>query len=87
VSARLTPARRRGLEVLARWGYVRESNVTDLERGLVYWQTVNWLVGGYYAVVRGGPAGSRVIALTRQGRLLAIDQGLAVRRTSEARLR
>ncbi len=43
---KLTDARRRGLEALARAAPspARVSNVTDVERGDLYWQTARWLV-------------------------------------------
>ncbi len=46
MSEKLTPARRRGLAALAQAAPApaRVSNVTDVERGYVYWQTARWLV-------------------------------------------
>lgn len=41
---KLTPARRRGLAVLAQHRVARESNVTDEVVGYVYWQTSQWLI-------------------------------------------
>lgn len=64
---KLTPARQRGLDVIAACEPrdARESNVTDLRLGLVYWQTARWLVEhglAYY------PTGSTLLALTPAGR-------------------
>lgn len=45
---KLTPARRRALEVLAdrhrKGRCARVSNTTDLDEGLLYWQSAEWLV-------------------------------------------
>lgn len=44
---KLTPARRRALEVVANPGPLRAalvSNVTDRAKGFVYWQSADWLV-------------------------------------------
>lgn len=64
---RLTPARVRGLQVLAAQDpdSARESNTTDLARGLIYWQTVRWLIAeglAYY------PTGSTLVDFTAAGR-------------------
>ncbi len=55
---KLTPARRKALEVLAerhakgRSG--RVSNITNAGEGLVYWQSANWLVDQGLAEPVGG---------------------------------
>lgn len=50
MSARLTPARLRALLVLAAHdGTARESNSTSIESGLIYWQSLDWLLSEGYA--------------------------------------
>lgn len=73
--ARLTEARRRGLEVLLdRRG--RRSNETNRQVGYVYWQTADWLVENGYAEVIAGTAGY-CLALTKKGRELARAEGVS----------
>lgn len=76
---KVTPPRRRGLAVLARFDgprsprTARVSNTTDAELGYVYWQTANWLVDeglAYY------PTGSTLLALTNKGRAAVAELGL-----------
>jgi hypothetical protein len=70
----LTPARRRALEVVARHGdFGRESNVTDLDRGLVYWQSADWLVSEGVCSWYGS---TRMLGLTAYGREVARAEGL-----------
>lgn len=71
----LTPARKRGLAVLAdvHPGAARESNVTSLRAHYVYWQTAKWLVGEELAYY---PSGSTMLALTETGVELAKAEGL-----------
>lgn len=76
--ARLTEARRRGLEVLLdRRGRRR---LVSFERnahvGYVYWQTADWLVENGYAEVIAGTAGY-CLALTKKGRELARAEGVS----------
>lgn len=75
MTAKLTPARRRGLAVLAAAhpGCTRESNVTSMAAHYVYWQTAKWLVDEglvYY------PSGSHTLMLTAAGVELARNEGL-----------
>lgn len=68
----LTPARRRGFDVLvaqqAERKLARESNTTDPAKGYVYWQTCKWLVTNELAYY---PSGSTMLALTSAGHELA----------------
>ena len=70
---KLTPARKRGLEVLARHHPkpVRRSNSTDSEAGYIYWQTVNWLVAGGFAYL---DERSQAVKLSGRGLALAEEQ-------------
>ena len=72
LAAELTPARRRGFDVLVdqqeQGRLARESNVTDAAAGYVYWQTSKWLVARELAYF---PSGSTMLALTGRGRELA----------------
>jgi hypothetical protein len=73
----LTPARRRGFEVLVdqqnRGRLARESNVTSADLGAVYWQTAQWLVARDLARF---PSGSTWLALTDRGVAFADELGL-----------
>jgi len=75
---RLTEARRRGLTVIAArelaGQHAFRSNVTETsETGLVYWQTVDWLVDQGYAE-RYGPIADYLVRLTDAGRELAREE-------------
>lgn len=50
---KLTPARRRALEVLHQHGTARVSNVTDPDRDYVHHQVADWLVEAGYATFAG----------------------------------
>lgn len=65
---KLTDARRRGLDALAAVypSNGHRSNVTDVERGLVYWQTADWLIANALAEPIGLD-GTVFIALTPRG--------------------
>lgn len=56
----LTPARMRGLRLLAE-GPARYSNMTDELGSLIYWQTADWLIGQGYATRRPFESGSSVL--------------------------
>lgn len=71
---RMTDPRRRALGVLREYpGPVRISNVTDLKRGFVYWQTATWLVDAGLAEhpAREGWRGSEYLHLTERGQRVA----------------
>lgn len=72
---RMTDPRRRALGVLREHhpGPVRISNVTDLERGFVYWQTADWLLGAGLAEHPKGPGayGRDQLRLTERGQRVA----------------
>lgn len=80
----LTPARRRGLEVLAathpysgRYSNVTEAGYRDLRVSLVYWQTADWLVAQQLAeelLVDG----ERLLNLTPAGILACEAAGIDV---------
>jgi ParB/RepB/Spo0J family partition protein len=74
--AKLTPARRAGLEVLAKWHPqpVAYSNSTD-SAGLVYWQTANWLAENGH-VDHDKAAGE--LRLTEVGLGLCRSEGIAL---------
>lgn len=64
----LTKPRVMALRVLAESMDPRESNVTDLEVGCVYWKTARWLIENGYARRRGTPiAGVQYLKLTDAG--------------------
>lgn len=74
---KLSPGRRRGLEVLARVhpNPCRRSNDTSLAVGYVYWQTVDWLEErGFVTVV--APTTFAETRLTDAGLELARAEGL-----------
>lgn len=64
VRPKLTPARRRGLQVLAHSGNARISNATSHQT--VYWQTARWLLHEGLAVERYGP-GTEWLVITGRG--------------------
>lgn len=83
---KLTGARRRGLEVLARRGIgtrvdpdgnglTRISNVTDPRKGFIYWQTGNWLLEEEL-VERWPDTWSDYVRLTGRGEQLLEELGL-----------
>lgn len=85
---KLTPARQRGLTVLAaaerqHGGVsVRVSNVTTapstpLPR--IYWQVAYWLRDNSLATITGSSEGDLVVRLTEQGRKVAADLNQAAR--------
>lgn len=62
----LTGARLRALQVVAAHnGTARESNSTDLDHGLVYWQSRTWLEE-QYLIQAAGPGG--LLRLRQKGR-------------------
>lgn len=62
----MTKTRAKGLQILARWGRCRRSNVTSEITGYLYWQTADWLVDCDYATTAG-----EYIAITEDGRARA----------------
>jgi len=69
----LTAARRRGLLAFGTSGMARESNVTDVDHGLVYWQTRAWLEReGYIEWWMHTPDGA-FYRLTASGKLLQAE--------------
>jgi len=66
---KLTPAARRALDVVAAHdGTARESNITDPDRGLVYWQSVRRLFDLGLIDYRFGPKLGPTLGLTDAGR-------------------
>jgi hypothetical protein len=83
---RLTTARRRGLEVLAKTRTAHRSNVTALHEsqtvgrvGFVYWQIAEWMVD--YGLATAKPGASQadgLLVLTDAGEKLAGEEGMEV---------
>lgn len=73
---KLTPARRRGLDVLSAAERIkattRVSNVTSAARSCVYWQVAYWLRDNGLARILGADTGI-TIELTDQGRQAAAE--------------
>lgn len=81
MAVKLTPARRRGLEVLAaHGGRARRSNFTGepaAVEGYVYWQTVDWLLAqGFVEWARDVGTYDEYVQLTFAGAKLVFELGI-----------